>query len=49
MMISRTFALALAFSMGAIPAFADCNGHKKVPSDQTTQIERPAPAPSTNS
>jgi len=51
-MISKTVALALAFSMAAIPALADCPGHKKVSSDQTaatTPTESPAPAPSVNS
>ncbi|WP_181900596.1 hypothetical protein [Paracoccus thiocyanatus] len=52
MMISKTVALALALSMAAIPALADCPGHNKVSSDQTaatTPTESPAPAPSVNS
>ncbi|UFM66153.1 hypothetical protein LOS78_09405 [Paracoccus sp. MA] len=51
-MISKTVALALALSMAAVPALADCPGHKKMSSDQTaatTPVERPATPPSTNS
>jgi len=52
MMTSKTVALALALSMAAIPAFADCPGHEKISSDQTaatSPTERPAPEPSLNS
>lgn len=51
-MTSKTVALALALSMAAIPAFADCPGHEKISSDQTaatSPTERPAPEPSLNS
>ncbi|WJS85168.1 hypothetical protein [Paracoccus sp. TOH] len=51
-MISKTVALALALSMAAVPALADCPGHKKMSNDQTATtmpVERPATPPSTNS
>ncbi|WP_199260403.1 hypothetical protein [Paracoccus binzhouensis] len=52
-MISKTVALALALSMAALPALADCPGHKKMSSNDqttaTTPVERPATPPSTNS
>jgi hypothetical protein len=49
-MIHKTAALALALSAMALPALADCPGHK-IRQDQSaqTQTEPPVPQPSTNS
>lgn len=49
-MISKTAALALVLSMAAVPAFADCAGHKmKQDQSASTQTEKPVLLPVTNS
>ncbi|WP_347267033.1 hypothetical protein [Paracoccus sp. (in: a-proteobacteria)] len=51
-MLSKTAALALALSVIAAPAFADCAGHKKISADQsatTTQPDGPVIRPKASS